>query len=278
MKIGDDCESLRDQIREKSARLQTIPPDTLDKINGQKHEIENEIELKKKQLQRLLVDEKRLTTIRNSDNEKEKNSIEQMELENPWESERSILINSIAHAQAELQDLCNQLNIDPDNIPEARSTKEGRGSPSQISFFSSAAKSSSSRRSKAPLSISQSRRSIEKKIRDDESDARSRISQRSFSNEKVKYTHENLRSALRNEIESLNDDASPINISIRVEERYREELEKQLEEVENSIDQIEKFSKETFGDATEANTDTDMWQQRIDVLKNEYLELRNSKV
>ena len=277
IQVGDDCEILRDQIREKSARLQTIPADIVDKINGQKHEIENEIELKKKQLKRLLIDEKRLTTAKNNDNEKEKVLIEQMELEDPWESERKLLISSIAHAQNELQDLCNQLNIDPDNIPEARSVKEGRGSPSQISFFSSTAKSTSSRRSRAPPSISESRRSIEKKIRDDESDARSRISQRSFSTEKVHYTHENLRAALRNEIELLNDDSNPINISIRVEERYREELEKQLNDIELSIDQIEKFSKETFGDASETDTDTIMWQQRIEVLKNEYLELRNSK-
>lgn len=277
IRIGDDCESLREQIREKSARLQTIPPDTLDKINGQKLEIQNEIDLKKKQLRKLLNDEKRLTTLKSQDNEKEKQLIEQMELENPWESERQNLISSIAHAQADLQDLCNQLNIDPDNIPEARSTKEGRGSPSQISFFSSAAKSTSSRRSRAPPSLSESRRSIEKKIRDDESDARSRISQRSFSTEKVRYTHENLKAALRNEIESLNDDTSPINISIRVEERYSEELAKQLAEIETSIEQIEKFSKETFGDTSDTNNDVIMWQQRIDVLKNEYLELRNSK-
>lgn len=277
MQVGDDCEILRDQIREKSARLQTIPPDFVDKINGQKHEIETEIELKKKQLKKLLIDEKRLTTIKSMDNEKEKNLIEQMELEDPWESERKNLISSIAHAQNELQDLCNQLNIDPDNIPEARSTKEGRGSPSQISFFSSAAKSTSSRRSKAPQSISESRRSVEKKIRDDESDARSRISQRSFSTEKVHYTHENLKAALRNEIEALNDDTNPINISIRVEELYGQELEKQLNDIEESISQIEKFSKETFGDTSEVDTDTIMWQQRIDVLKNEYLELRNSK-
>ena len=273
--VRDSCEILREQIREKSARLQTIPPDMIDKINGQKHEIQAEIELKKKQLKKLLVDEKRLTTIKSNDNEKEKNLLEQMELEDPWESERQNLISSIAHAQNELQDLCNQFNLDPDNIPEARSVKDGRGS--QMSFFSSTAKSTSSRRSKAPQSISEFRRSVEKRIRDDESDARSRIGQRSFSTEKVHYTRENLRAALRNEIELLNDDTNPINISIKVEERYRKELEKQLEDIEDSIKQIMEFSNETFGDASEVDTDTIMWQQRIDVLKNEYMELRNSK-
>ena len=268
-KVQEECEMLRDAVKDKSARLQTIPSDNIDKFQDQKIEIDNEIELKKKQLRQLLIDEKKLVATKSNDVDKERAKAELMENGDPWENERKNLLNAIQHTQNEFQELCTQLNIDPDNIPEQRSVYGDKRSPSQLSI-------NESKRSKAPSSLSESRNKARKRLRDDESDARSRISQRSCAtSEKVRYTHELLRTMIKKELDSLKEKNHPINIAIEIETRYGNELDEQLDFIKNAIKSISNFERETFEQSINTNQDSIMWQQRMDVLQNEYLELRS---
>lgn len=271
-KVKCDCEDLRESIRIKSVRLQTHPHGSLDDILEQKKEIQNEIDLKQKQLKQLLLDEKKLSLTQKKKAEKEKAKIEKMESNEQWESERNQLLSSISQKQQELQYLCDQFNIEPSDITDEFNFVP----PSQ---FAMACSIHGPRINRNSSSLSESRKTAIKKVRDDESDARSKISQKScFATEKAKYTHEALRMALNTEMEALKQPNHPINASIRIETNYAEDLRKELEHLQNSSKQIEEFEQETFNNLAESNVDILMWKQRLDVLRNEFQELRTSKV
>ena len=249
----EECEELREMVREKSARLQATPKDTLDGMIAQRREIEAEIELKKEQLRQVRAEEKKERAKESLNMDRDRKRAEEIEKEDVWESERRTLMAAITHARTEIRALKEEFDRD-----EATS--------------------------RASSSLSDARRNARRRERDVEGSVSSRapsgmsmLSSVSKRDEQVKYSENALRMAMRAELDALKTPDHPIMIALEAERLFGEKLDRELKEIEATTNQITVFEEETYGkfNDDEADPDDEMRQQRLEVLRSEYEELRN---
>ena len=240
-------------VREKSARLQATPKDTLDGMIAQRREIEAEIELKKEQLRQVRAEEKKERAKESLNMDRDRKRAEEIEKEDVWESERRTLMAAITHARTEIRALKEEFDRD-----EATS--------------------------RASSSLSDARRNARRRERDVEGSVSSRapsgmsmLSSVSKRDEQVKYSENALRMAMRAELDALKTPDHPIMIALEAERLFGEKLDRELKEIEATTNQITVFEEETYGkfNDDEADPDDEMRQQRLEVLRSEYEELRN---
>lgn len=249
----EECEELREQVREKSARLQATPKDTLDGMIAQRREIEAEIELKKDQLRQVRAEEKKERSKGSLNMDRDRRRAEEIEKEDIWEGERKTLMAAITHARTEIRALREELEREDvtsrpsSSLSDARRIARRREREVEVSVSS-----------RAPSGLSM-------------------ISSPSRREEQVKYSEAALRMAMKAELDALKSPDHPIMIALEAERMFGERLDRELKEIEETTNQILMFEEETYGkfDDEEVDPDDEMRQQRLQVLQSEYEELRN---
>lgn len=249
----EECEELREQVREKSARLQATPKDTLDGMIAQRREIEAEIELKKDQLRQVRAEEKKERSKASLNMDRDRRRAEEIEKEDIWEGERKTLMAAITHARTEIRALREEFEREDvtsrpsSSLSDARRIARRREREVEVSVSS-----------RAPSGLSM-------------------ISSPSRREEQVKYSEAALRMAMKAELDALKSPDHPIMIALEAERMFGERLDRELKEIEETTNQILMFEEETYGkfDDEEVDPDDEMRQQRLQVLQSEYEELRN---
>lgn len=247
-----DCEQLRDAVREKSARLQSLPSDTLDRLLQQRREIDQELNFKKEQLRKIQIDEQQTNHELETDAKKDKKLTDELENDDPWEGERSNILNMISQARKELRTINSEIRSE-DNRSKKSSLSETR---------SMAAK-------RAAMSTSGSVTSGTGAIPDNMSSVSQAINRNDIS-----WTEFALRQAIYAELKSMKNKSNPINIAIQTELALKIELKNELSQVDTTIQKIKEFESQTYSQINDEE-DSQMEEQRLEVLRAELSELRD---
>jgi hypothetical protein len=237
--VRNNCEHLRHAIRDKTARLRTIPTDAIAQLTSEKVAIEQDVRAKREELKAIIIQQKEMEERDSRSIRKTQKSVEELEGDDVWESERALLHRQIAQATADLERL--------------------HAAPSSV---------------RSPGSITGS---VKRRGGDSRSVTSKRTATSVSRESKVELTESTLRLAMQAELAALSAEDHPINVSLRSEESYRAFLEEEIAKARRLGEAITQFKDETFGpdgsDDFELR-DQQMRGQRLAALGREYEELR----
>lgn len=242
--LQEECERIRSEVRQKSARLQMLPKDAASALLAQKEDLEADINLKKEELRQILIEETSLKSKASLAMNKVRQNAERMEKDDTWESERRTLMAAITHAKTEIRSLKSDLGQ-----TESRPI-------SRLSTGMSDARRSARRKDTDSLSV--------------------RSGSTMSSREPVQYTERTLRLAMQAELDTICSPDHPVMMAIDNEAKYGRKMAEELDIIKCTTKRIAVFEKKTFGKLEDDDVDPDdnMREQRLDALRKEYEELR----